>query len=99
MFFCVIYGGIFCIMFNLIKFLFDMAVGLETTLSLVQNLFGHSKQCRLKLFNPLTPMSDQDRIFPDNVNTISTREVMRIKKNTNFGITSWSNSKFSDLTL
>ena len=47
-----------------------MAVGLETTLSLVQNLFGHSKQCRLKLFNPLTPMSDQDRIFPDNVNTI-----------------------------
>ena len=57
-------------MFNLIKFLFDMAVGLETTLSLVQNLFGHSKQCRLKLFNPLTPMSDQDRIFPDNVNTI-----------------------------
>ena len=70
MFFCVIYGGIFCIMFNLIKFLFDMAVGLETTLSLVQNLFGHSKQCRLKLLNPLTPMSDQDRIFPDNVNTI-----------------------------
>ena len=57
-------------MFNLIKFLFDMAVGLEKTLSLVQNLFGHSKQCRLKLFNPLTPMSDQDRIFPDNVNTI-----------------------------
>ena len=57
-------------MLNLIKFLFDMAVGLETTLSLVQNLFGHSKQCRLKLFNPLTPMSDQDRIFPDNVNTI-----------------------------
>ena len=47
-----------------------MVVGLETTLSLVQNLFGHSKQCRLKLFNPLTPMSDQDRIFPDNVNTI-----------------------------
>ena len=41
MFFCarqvweIIYGGIVCIMFNLIKFLFDMAVGLETTLSLV----------------------------------------------------------------
>ena len=23
--------------------------------------------------NPLTPMSDQDRIFPDNINTISIR--------------------------
>ena len=44
----IIYGGIFCIVFNLIKFLCYMEVGLETTLSLVQNLFGHSKQCRLK---------------------------------------------------
>ena len=30
--------------------------------------------------NPLTPMSDQDRISPYNINTISSRKVMRIKK-------------------
>ena len=29
---------------------------------------------------PLTPMSDQDRISPYNINTISSRQVMRIKK-------------------
>ena len=33
--------------------------------------------------NPLTPMSDQDRISPYNINTISRRQVMRIKKNIN----------------
>ena len=33
--------------------------------------------------NPLTPMSDQDRISPYNINTISSRQVMRIKKNIN----------------
>ena len=38
--------------------------------------------------NPLTPMSDQDRISPYNCNTISTRQVMRIKKNINLGIIS-----------
>ena len=31
-------------------------------------------------FNPLTPMSDQDRISPYNINTISIRQVMRMKK-------------------
>ena len=31
--------------------------------------------------NPLFPMSDQYRIFPYNINTISSRQVMRIKKN------------------
>ena len=30
---------------------------------------------------PLTPMGDQDRISPYNINTISSRQVMRIKKN------------------
>ena len=30
--------------------------------------------------NPLTPMSDQDRISPYNINTISSRQVMRLKK-------------------
>ena len=27
----------------------------------------------LQMINPLTPMSDQDRISPNNINTISTR--------------------------
>ena len=38
--------------------------------------------------NPLTPMSDQNRISPYNINTVSTRQVMRIKKNINLGIIS-----------
>ena len=38
-----------------------------------------------EFFNPLTPMSDQDRISPYNTYTISTKEVMRIKKNINLG--------------
>ena len=35
----------------------------------------------------LTPVSDQDRISPYYINTISCRQVMRIKKNINYGIT------------
>ena len=48
--------------------------------------------------NPFTPTSDQDRISPYNINTISSRQVMRIEKNINYGIISWSNTKFSELT-
>ena len=48
--------------------------------------------------NPLTPISDQDRISPYNINTISSSQVMRIKKNINKGIISWSNTKFFKLT-
>ena len=48
--------------------------------------------------NPLTPTSDQDRISPNNVNTISSRQVMRIKESLKKGIISWSNTKFSKLT-
>ena len=49
-----------------------------------------------ELINPLTPISDQDRISPYNVNTISSRQVMRIEKNINRGIISqyqilWTN--------
>ena len=29
-------------------------------------------------FNPLTPISDQDRISPSNINSMSSRQVMRI---------------------
>ena len=32
------------------------------------------------IVNPLTPMSDQDRISPYNINTESSRQVRRIKK-------------------
>ena len=31
-------------------------------------------------FNPLTPISDQDRISPYSINTISSKQVMWIKK-------------------
>ena len=31
-------------------------------------------------FDPLTPMSDQDKFSPCNINTISSRQVLRIKK-------------------
>ena len=50
-------------------------------------------------FNPLTPISDQDRISPYIINTLSTREVMRIKKNIDLGLISWFDTKFSELTL
>ena len=38
-------------------------------------------------FNPLTPMSDQDRISPYFIYIISCRKMTRIKKNINYGIT------------
>ena len=38
--------------------------------------------------NPLIPMSDLDRISLYNIITISTRQVMRIKKAINLGIIS-----------
>ena len=50
------------------------------------------------LFNPLIPVSDQDRISPYYIYTISCRHVMRIKKNVNNRIANWSDTKFSKLT-
>ena len=50
-------------------------------------------------FYPLAPMSDQDIISPYHVNTLSTIQMMRIQRNINFGIFSWSNTKFSELTI
>ena len=38
---------------------------------------------RKVLFNPLIPVSDQDRISPYYIYTILCRQVMRIKKNVN----------------
>ena len=49
--------------------------------------------------NPSTPMSDQDRISPYNINTKSRRQEMRTKKSINKGVISWSNTKFSEVTL
>ena len=44
----------------------------------IQTLMGFKPvlpdiRLRLLLFNPLTPMNDQDRISPYNIDTISTR--------------------------
>ena len=39
-----------------------------------------------RFLNPLTPISDQNRISLYSINTISTRQVMRIKKNINLEI-------------
>ena len=41
-----------------------------------------------RMFNPFTPTSDRDRISPYNINTISSRQVMGIKKNINYGVIS-----------
>ena len=38
-------------------------------------------------------MSDQDKISPYNISTISSAQVMKIKKNVNKEIISWSNIK------
>ena len=42
--------------------------------------------CGVVFSNPLTPICDQDRISPYNINTISSRQVMGIKRNINLGI-------------
>ena len=38
-------------------------------------------------YNPLIPMSDQERISPYNINTLPSRQVVRIKTNMNQSIT------------
>ena len=43
----------------------------------------------MSLFQPLTPTSDQDRISPYHITIISSRQVMRIKKNINGGKLRW----------
>ena len=43
---------------------------------------------RNQMVNPFTPRSDQDRISPYNITTISSRQVMRIEKNISYGIIS-----------
>ena len=48
-----------------------------------------------RILNPQTLVSDQDRISLYNIN----RKVTRIKEIVNYGISSWSNTKFFKLTL
>ena len=48
--------------------------------------------------NTLTSISDQDRISPYNINTISSRQVMRIKKISIGELLIDQNTKFSKLT-
>ena len=50
------------------------------------------------IMNPLTLRSDQDRISPYNINSMSRWQVIRIKKNISQAINSWSNTKISKLT-
>ena len=57
-----------------------------------------SKVIIWQLVNILTTMSDQNTISFHNINTKSSRQVMRIKKSINNGIITWSNAKFSELT-
>ena len=49
------------------ELIFDLGIKLSGELDI-----SHSLGLRV-IFNPLTPMSDQDRISPYNINTISTR--------------------------
>ena len=45
----------------------------------------------------LTLTSDQERISPHNIHTISSGQVMIIKRDINKGVISWSSNKFSEL--
>ena len=48
---------------------------------MVENYPISLSQCK-----PLTPISDQDKISPHNIKTISSRQVMTVKKNLNQGL-------------
>ena len=67
-------------------------------LSLSNIKYRFNNKDKILYINLFTPTSDQDRISPYNIGTISSRQVMRIEKNINYGIISWSNTKFSELT-
>ena len=70
----------------------DRLLGSKSFLGYQQAYHGGVHNCTplraLTSFNTLTPMSDQDRISPYNINTMSTRYVMRIKKNIILGMIS-----------
>ena len=51
----------------------------------------------IKTISSFALISDQNRFSHCNINTISSRQVMRIEKNINYGIISWSNTDFPTL--
>ena len=51
----------------------------ETSSELKRKHEGEIQLGKVSIINPLTPRSDQDRISPYNINTISSIEVLRIK--------------------
>ena len=53
----------------------------QTSPCCVSNLPAGKKRIFRSAINPLTAMNDQYRISPRNVNSISSRQVIRIKKN------------------
>ena len=57
---------------------------LKTRAQSLRLLFFQSAFVFIRVFDPLTPMSDQDRISPYNINTVSTR----YQPNINLGIIS-----------
>ena len=66
---------------------------------MVQYFGGKYQDFDKWLLNPLTTISDQDRISSYNIDTVSTKQVMRKKENIDLEILSWSHTKFSELTL
>ena len=61
----------------------------------VRSPVDHESECGNQskfVLSPLSLTSDQDRISPYTINTIASRQVVRIKKNTNWGIIGRSNS-------
>ena len=51
----------------------------------------------IKTISSFALIRDQNRFSHCNINTISSRQVMRIEKNINYGIISWSNTDFPTL--
>ena len=51
------------------------------------------------IINTLTPRSDQHEISLYNINSLSSRQVMRIANIINYGLLPWCKTKFSELTL
>ena len=69
------------------QILWLVGITISEVLVMAEITFNGTKKKDM-LFNLLSPMSDQDRISPYNVITISSRQVMRIKKNIDKGIIS-----------
>ena len=80
---------LFNVMKRLDKFAEVITFVVYTSCDFHPNILVKALPCNLNyklsqyIFNPLTPLSDQDRISPYYICTVSCRQVMRIKKNLN----------------